>query len=573
MGGLCGSEKPKKYHQNNIPIASNSQNYNNNYNQNHNNYNQNNYNQNQPTANLQKKIPIDPRLYNLGAKYLIRQSKQEQYTGNIPGGKMPIKLIFSLDKNLINPSFNPAFLSFNVSFSDINNPKIFIGETLINNICPINFTFSNQIITEYFFEFNQQIKILILYNNSLIGENYVSTSKLNGSPTHTEEIPISINKNNNSTDFKLVIVSDPIEEELSRVAVCFEMRMENNDNLQYFSVFENTFNNKRQSIYKTEETFGRNPIMAMDIAFGDLSFDKTKDQEFDIVFYKRANNIIERMGKVTYSLNTVDNMSHNIISDNGNISGKVSICSSKRTIKRFVDYIYSGMQIGMICAIDFTGSNGDVNHPSSLHYIRSPEPNQYEQSIRAAAGIVAYYDNDKLFPCYGFGAEYNGIVSHCFNLNLSNQSAEVEQVEGIIRAYKNAINQVTLSGPTFFSPIIYKTIEDVKTKGAENNYYILLIITDGQITDEDSTKKAIIEASVLPISIIIVGVGTANFASMNRLDGDESPLLDARGKRIRDIVQFVHYNNNYALNNVLFSKDLLYEIPGQVERYYRSIGK
>jgi hypothetical protein len=213
-----------------------------------------------------------------------------------------------------------------------------------------------------------------------------------------------------------------------------------------------------------------------------------------------------------------------------------------------------------------------VNQPNSLHYINTPEPNQYEQSLRASAGIVAYYDSDKLFPCYGFGAEYNGEVSHCFNLSLSDQR-EIEGVEGIMKTYKNAIHQIALSGPTYFSPVIYKTIQDIKTKGTENNYYILLIITDGQITDEDQTRKAIVEASILPLSIIIIGVGKANFVSMNRLDGDESPLLDSRGKRIRDVVQFVHYNQNYALNPTLFSKDLLYEVPGQVEGYFRSIGK
>ena len=37
------------------------------------------------------------------------------------------------------------------------------------------------------------------------------------------------------------------------------------------------------------------------------------------------------------------------------------------------------------------------------------------------------------------------------------------------------------------------------------NYFVLLIITDGVITDLDDTKMAIIQASSLPLSIIIVG--------------------------------------------------------------------
>ena len=166
---------------------------------------------------------------------------------------------------------------------------------------------------------------------------------------------------------------------------------------------------------------------------------------------------------------------------------------------------------------------------------------------------------------------YNGETSQCFNLNLTDQS-EVDGIERIMMAYKNAIKAVDLSRPTLFSPVIRKTIQYIDLDG-QNNYHILLIITDGQITDEDATKQAIVEASVLPLSIVIVGVGNADFSSMGRLDGDDNPLFDNTGKRIRDIVQFVQYNMKYALNPSMFSRDLLQEIPGQVERYFKSIGQ
>jgi len=44
------------------------------------------------------------------------------------------------------------------------------------------------------------------------------------------------------------------------------------------------------------------------------------------------------------------------------------------------------------------------------------------------------------------------------------------------------------------------------------NYFVLLIITDGVITDMPQTVQAVIEASYLPMSIIIVGVGNADFS-------------------------------------------------------------
>lgn len=50
------------------------------------------------------------------------------------------------------------------------------------------------------------------------------------------------------------------------------------------------------------------------------------------------------------------------------------------------------------------------------------------------------------------------------------------------------------------------------------------MLTDGEITDMAKTKRAIIAASRLPLSIIIVGVGGANFDAMNELDSDEQKL-------------------------------------------------
>ena len=51
------------------------------------------------------------------------------------------------------------------------------------------------------------------------------------------------------------------------------------------------------------------------------------------------------------------------------------------------------------------------------------------------------------------------------------------------------------------------------------------------------TKAAIVDLSNLPCSIIIVGVGNADFSSMDELDGDGAPLRDDRGRPcVRDIV-------------------------------------
>lgn len=73
-------------------------------------------------------------------------------------------------------------------------------------------------------------------------------------------------------------------------------------------------------------------------------------------------------------------------------------------------------------------------------------------------------------------------------------------------------------------------------------YFVLLIITDGVITDLDETRQAIVNAAKLPMSIIIVGVGGADFSAMEFLDGDGGPLRSPSGEAaVRDIVQFVPF--------------------------------
>jgi vacuolar-type H+-ATPase subunit F/Vma7 len=81
---------------------------------------------------------------------------------------------------------------------------------------------------------------------------------------------------------------------------------------------------------------------------------------------------------------------------------------------------------------------------------------------------------------------------------------------------------------------------------SQNNqkYIILLIITDGVISDMDDTIDEIVKGSSLPLSIIIIGVGDANFDSMNILDGDDEPLYSKKTKSYMksDIVQFVPFD-------------------------------
>ena len=250
-----------------------------------------------------------------------------------------------------------------------------------------------------------------------------------------------------------------------------------------------------------------------------------KNNNINIKFYKSNRKI-----RGNFDL-SVDEFINGKKSFDIRVNGVYFKILSKSLLRKnytFVDYLKAGLEIGLSVAIDFTGSNGSPDNPKSLHYIYGPEPNQYERAINSCGKIVSFYDYDQLFPCFGFGAKINNESFRLFNLNLQN-NPNIQYIEGIIDAYHNAIKKVKLYGPTFFGPIIREMIKIIKFESNISKYHILMILTDGIIDDIDSTIDELVEASFLPISVIIIGVGNADFKSMNILDADENPLINSKG--------------------------------------------
>jgi Copine/C2 domain len=235
---------------------------------------------------------------------------------------------------------------------------------------------------------------------------------------------------------------------------------------------------------------------------------------------------------------------------------------------KFVNYLTGGLELQMCVAIDFTGSNGDPRKPGTLHYIHPDGTlNDYEKAITAVGGVVARYDTDQKFPVWGFGAKFDGIISHCFQVG---PAAELSGINGILDGYRRVFRTgLTMSGPTVFATCITKAANQARAKQAEcarigkQAYHVLLILTDGAVTDVESTQQALIAASDAPLSIIIVGIGSADFSTMRFLD-DFLASNDTVG---RDICQFVEFNKHQH-NRESLTRETLDEVPDQVVDYF-----
>ncbi|GLT36680.1 hypothetical protein SLA2020_110430 [Shorea laevis] len=299
-------------------------------------------------------------------------------------------------------------------------------------------------------------------------------------------------------------------------------------------------------------------------------------------FNSSGNHVL--MGKLQKSMSELEKLHRDRIGANfvfPSHNGRDKVVKGQLFVDQFVekqqfsflDYISSGFELNFMVAVDFTASNGNPQDCNSLHYIDpSGRLNSYQQAIMEVGEVIQFYDSDQRFPAWGFGARiYDGTVSHCFNLNGSN-GFEVEGIQGIMSAYATALHNLTLSGPTLFGQVINTAAEIAGQSISQGNtkYFVLLIITDGVLTDLQETINSLVRASDLPLSILVVGVGGADFKQMEILDADNGRRLESSTGRIatRDIVQFVPMREVHS-GQISVVQSLLEELPGQFLSYMR----
>ncbi|XP_038996924.1 E3 ubiquitin-protein ligase RGLG2-like [Hibiscus syriacus] len=226
----------------------------------------------------------------------------------------------------------------------------------------------------------------------------------------------------------------------------------------------------------------------------------------------------------------------------------------------------------LIVAIDFTKSNQWTGKRSfngkSLHHIGNGL-NPYEQAISIIGRTLAVFDEDNLIPCFGFGdasTHDHDVFSFYPDKRFCNGFEE------ILSRYREIMPHLRLSGPTSFAPIIEMAMTIVEQSCGQ--YHVLVIIADGQVTGnvdtghgrlsplEQKTVDAIVQASKLPLSIIVVGVGDGPWDMMKEFD-DNIPA------RAFDNFQFVNFTEIMSKNiapsrkETEFALAALMEIPSQ----------
>ena len=477
-----------------------------------------------------------------------KQNNQEDQFDDL---REKIKLEFSI--------INPTKATYYVSANLLDAQNINFSTEIKESHAEHEVNFEKFFVGDYYFEKQQNIQIIIYKNNYPININ-TTLGCIIGARRSTYYYKIDGSET-------LIIKGEKMGKNDDLLEVKFTLKDSSNQ-INYFENNKMTFiiTCKNKKIYSSEQSNNDGEFQSVKIPTCLL------EPLYTVTFYNSYNQIILSFDK---SIKDID-------SSKDKLQAKIPIYDNYYVLLyddseliqnfTFLDYINAGVRLDLSIGIDFTGSNGHPLDIGTLHSLKGDKPNDYERAIKSCGDIVAYYDYDQLIPVYGFGAIINSSkdkeASMCFNLNFS-ENPDIHTIDNVLKIYHDCIetDKLTFSGPTEFTPIIQTVISRINEK--EFDYHILMILTDGVIDDLQQTIDVLVEASLLPLSVIIIGIGNEDFSKMEILDGDKIPLVSSSGqKRVRDLVQFVSFSK-FENDSKKLSEEVLAEIPKQIVDYYK----
>ncbi|CAJ0928508.1 unnamed protein product, partial [Mesorhabditis belari] len=239
----------------------------------------------------------------------------------------------------------------------------------------------------------------------------------------------------------------------------------------------------------------------------------------------------------------------------------------------YFDLLNQGLNVHVGVAIDFTASNGDPTQPESLHFIHPHHPNSYTKIMLKTLPSIVGHARDNRITAIGFGAKIGHAhqMSNCFPLdssqidvflrNPSEANFHVTGFDGLLNCYRRIRLEVMPFAPTEFADSIYHMSKFAKAATRLNMglYFVLVVLTDGDVTNPKNTRDALIDACEAPISVVAVGIGNKDFSKIRALEAPNLKHSDGR-PLTRQVLSFVQESD-------LSNDDSLALLPYRIQQW------
>ena len=226
------------------------------------------------------------------------------------------------------------------------------------------------------------------------------------------------------------------------------------------------------------------------------------------------------------------------------------------------DYISAGISFDSYIGIDFS---------DKILNTFDMENNQYMRAIRGFRETL--FDFVRIFEVYGYGAKlkYENNNKPYFNLS-QDENPNLEGFTNIKNAYQECLNQIEYNDNTL-SPLLklIKIRIYEKYNFAKYNIFFLLISNCPKNEDIQNCIDDFIENSFLPLSIVIVGIGSKDNEFKNIQNLYNKNIDSRKGiKKQRDYIYFISMEECNMDSNI-FKNKCLKEIRRQMIEYYKLV--
>ena len=232
---------------------------------------------------------------------------------------------------------------------------------------------------------------------------------------------------------------------------------------------------------------------------------------------------------------------------------KINIC----------DFIKCGIKLNTFLAFDF--SDGLNKQP------REKSLDNYLKIISNLIRKIFFYSKGQSLYLYGFGAKFNNQCEDLFNLSggedipisLSNVLKVFTQKQKYIIPKKNLVLSKLIRKMT---KIIYKLYE--------MRIYNVLYIFEREIPDYKDKQElidAFIEASYLPLTIIIIGEGKNEFNKLKELFTERINEASSGMLKNRNNILFMDFYENFNEDEEKLTQWCLEELSKQIIGFYELI--
>jgi hypothetical protein len=253
----------------------------------------------------------------------------------------------------------------------------------------------------------------------------------------------------------------------------------------------------------------------------------------------------------------------------------------EHSTRYLLDYVRGGMQMSLVVGIDMSARNRGAS-----------AERECREALQAVSAVLQPYDADNRVPMFGFGV-HDRATGRTEQIVPIGGAHEVVGVDGMLAAYEDAIAKCAVPPvPSATRDSLPAITKAAKAAAAENalheptaslsamlhhaallaakpfsqrsqHYTILMLITSGHIVDLEASVRELVDASALPLSVVIVALGDGPFPELRALDADVNALEHKGRQAQRDVVQVVEYRC-YRDQPSRLAEECLKEIVHQV---------